>query len=156
MEFYQKRSRVECGWAMVKVSEGCLLRVCFALVQFDGIWEQAEMWAAGMVGMRRLARIKQGWSHAISEGQLEYISWCMNKIKAVQSWITSEGRQEEIFISLILVMFFFTNSYCNVQCGDLKVHEMGGIAKFYQTWVYCGGGRGRTSGVPNPWSLSQG
>lgn len=53
MEFNQKISRIECGWAMVQVSEGCLLHVCFALVQFDGIWGQAEMSAAGMVSMIR-------------------------------------------------------------------------------------------------------
>lgn len=60
MEFYQKRSRVGCGWEMVQVSERSLLHLCFALVQFDRIWEQAEMWAAGMVGIRRLTRIKPG------------------------------------------------------------------------------------------------
>lgn len=45
---------------MVQVSERSLLHLCFALVQFDRIWEQAEMWAAGMVGIRRLTRIKPG------------------------------------------------------------------------------------------------
>lgn len=45
---------------MVQVSEKCLLHVCSALVQFDEIWEQAKMWAAGMVGLRRLTRIKPG------------------------------------------------------------------------------------------------
>lgn len=37
----------------MQVSEGCLLHVRFALVQFDGIWGQAEMSAAGVVGMIR-------------------------------------------------------------------------------------------------------
>lgn len=53
MEFNQKISRVECGWAMVQVSEECLLHVRFAFVQFDEIWGQAEMSAAGVVGMIR-------------------------------------------------------------------------------------------------------
>lgn len=60
MEFNQKISRVECGWAMVQVSERCLLHICFALVQFDGIWGQAEVFTAGMVGMIRQTGIKQG------------------------------------------------------------------------------------------------
>lgn len=58
----------------MQVSERCLLHVCFALVQFDGIWGQAEMSAAGMVGMIRRQGLRQGRSHAISEGQQEYIS----------------------------------------------------------------------------------
>lgn len=54
MEYKQKIDGIGCGWAMVRIYERCLLRVCFVLVLFDGTWGQSEMWASGVVGMRRL------------------------------------------------------------------------------------------------------
>ena len=54
MEYKQKISEVECGWAVVQTYERCLLLVCFVLVLFDGTWGQCEMQASVMVGMRRL------------------------------------------------------------------------------------------------------
>lgn len=61
-------------------------------------------------------------------------------MKVVESRVTSEGHQEEIFIFVILIMLFFRNSYCNVLL--VKTLNRCGNADFYQMQIYCGGGRG--------------
>lgn len=46
----------------------------------------------------------------MSEGQQGYISRWMDKMKVVESYVTSEGHKEEIFIFFILIMLFLTRS----------------------------------------------
>lgn len=54
MEWKQKISGVERGWAMVQIYERSLLHVCSVLVLFDGTRGQCEIRASLTGGMRRL------------------------------------------------------------------------------------------------------
>lgn len=46
----------------------------------------------------------------MSEGQQGYISRWMDKMKVVESYVTSEGHQEAIFSFFILIMLFLVSS----------------------------------------------
>lgn len=50
----QKINRVERGWAAVYVYNRRLIHADFVIVLCDGSWGWSEMWASGMVGVRRL------------------------------------------------------------------------------------------------------
>lgn len=50
----QKINRVERGWAAVYIYNRRLFCVDFVIVLCDGSRGRSEMWASGMVGVRRL------------------------------------------------------------------------------------------------------